>query len=97
MNSSLQNCCCCISVAMGTYVIGWLAVLGNFAEIWDFRSYRLITNLILTPFFLFMFFRDRKFTRRLWHYAYTLYTVLNLVYMFFIAYDEIMKEDGGLD
>ena len=85
MNTSLQNCCCCISVATGTYIIGWLAVLSLLGEIWDFRVYRLITNLILIPFFLFMFFRDRKFSRRLWHYAYTLYTVLNLSYAFFIA------------
>ena len=53
-----NSCCCCISVAMGTYILGWLGIVINLIEITDFVWYRCLTNAILSPIFLIMFFND---------------------------------------
>ena len=57
--------------------------------------YRAITNLILSPIFLIMFFNDKEWTRKLYFFTYSLYIALNMVYDFIIASEKIGNDKDG--
>ena len=59
-------CVCGCSLALPIYIAGWFQAVMNLYEFIIFVWYRLLLNGIVAPWFLVMFFCDRRWTRGVW-------------------------------
>ena len=87
------RCCCCIPVYTGAMVLGTLSLIFNLIELVDYQEFRCYFNLILSPVFLLVLFRDTPLTRQIWFLAYLIYELGNIS----MDWDQsLQKADAGI-
>ena len=70
MAFKLDNCCLCIPLQIGVYMIGGLVCLSLLIEIELFNLYRTILESIVFLTFLLMVFKDSAATRQIFFVSY---------------------------
>ena len=56
----VSKCCCCVPIKTGTYIIGWLQVVGSVLFIFTGNALALSLTVFCAASFLLMFFRDSE-------------------------------------
>ncbi len=67
----VENCCFCIPVHIGTYILGFAQVIGMLGQIRHFDPVVAPINGFLAFVFLWMWFNDSEETRLWFWYAFT--------------------------
>ena len=85
----VKNCCCCIPVKTGAYIIGFVHVIGAMFGIIQLDLVKVALDIFCGMTFLLMIFKDGESSRLFYFAAYMAYTgIIIAVHLVFIIWDQ---------
>ena len=93
MSEEQTSCCCFFDVKTGTYILGFLSILGLFSEIEDFEPARFGANIAIAVNFIVMICLDTEKHRKIFFYNYVLANLILLISTFYMMQRGVFKQE----